>query len=118
MKQLQVDANVPKQNLSASIIVEEPETIEEAVKVFGGESVLSNAVANWVITLQSNIRNGLKRGEDQATIQNRLSGAKMGVAAKGARIDPIQAYLLKFQSATPEAQKAMLAELQSRAAKK
>ena len=42
----------------------------------------------------------------------------MGVAQKGAKVDPIQAYLATFQSATPAKQKEMLAELQKRAASK
>jgi hypothetical protein len=42
----------------------------------------------------------------------------MGVAAKGIKIDPVQAYLAQFASATPDAQRQMLAELQARAAKK
>jgi hypothetical protein len=34
------------------------------------------------------------------------------------KVDPVQAYLNQFQSATPEEQKKMLAELQARATKK
>lgn len=124
-----VQATVPakgdQKELSATINVEFPDyekdakaALAEAEAAYGAEAVLSNAFANWRITLQSNIRNGLKRGEDQATLQTRLGSAKMGVATKGVTVDPVQAYLAKFQSATPEAQKAMLAELQARAAKK
>ena len=42
----------------------------------------------------------------------------MGVAAQGAKVDPVQAYYATFQSATPEEQAKMLAELQKRAAAK
>ena len=91
---------------------------KEMIQLFGDEAVKRNADANWIVTLQSNIRAGLKRGETPEQIQTRMTEAKMGVAAKGAKVDPVQAYLAQFQSATPEKQKEMLAELQKRAAKK
>lgn len=122
MKSLEVKATVPAnaakgtKELSATIKVEAPETCQEAEEMYGGEAVLTNSISNWVITLQSNIRNALKRGETQDDIQDRLAGAKMGVAQAGVRVDPIQAYLARFQSATPEMQAQMLADLQARAA--
>ena len=100
------------------VTVQTGKNIEELLQMFGGEAVKTNAEANWVVTLQSNIRGGLKHGETQAQLQLRLGGAKMGVAAKGIKIDPVQAYLAQFASATPDAQRQMLAELQARAAKK
>ena len=125
MKKELVSAKVPKNpekgipnDLVASIEIQVPETIEEAIKVYGGDAVLSNALANWRVTLQSNIRSALRRGEDQKSIQERLKDAKMGVAVKGTKVDPIQAFLAKFQSATPEEQKKLLDELQKRAAQK
>jgi len=125
MKKELVSAKVPKNpekgipnDLTATIEIQVPETAEEAIKMYGGEAVLSNALANWRVTLQANIRSALRRGEDQKSIQERLKDAKMGVAVKGAKVDPIQAFLAKFQSATPEEQKKLLAELQKRAAQK
>ena len=121
-KDIEVVATVPggegQPDKSASITVKYAETLEEAKQMFGEEAVLTNAFANWRVTLQYNIRSAIKRGEDAATIQARLGSAKMGVAQQGAKVDPVQAYLAKFASATPEEQKKMLAELQSRAAKK
>lgn len=93
-------------------------TAAEMIQLFGDEAVKSNADANWDVTLQSNMRSGLRRGETQEQIRARLNSAKMGVAMKGIKVDPVQAYLAKFQSATPEEQKKMLAELQKRAAAK
>lgn len=90
---------------------------EEMTQMFGSEAVKSNAEANWAVTLQSNIRAGLKKGETPEQIQARLKDAKMGVATKGIKVDPVQAYLAQFQGATPVEQKKMLAELQKRAAK-
>ncbi len=121
-KTQEVTAKVPakddKPELSATVKINVPETLEEAGKMFSPDAVLSNALANWIITLQSNIRAALKRGEDAATIQGRLAGAKMGVAQAGVKIDPVQAYLAKFASSTPAEQAKMLQELQARAAKK
>ena len=124
MKKEQVTANVPENKekgikaASAVIEVNYAENVKEAVEMFGEDAVLSNAFANWRVTLQANIRSGLKRGETQEQIQARLADAKMGVAAQGAKIDPVQAYMAKFASATPEEQKKMLAELQKRASGK
>lgn len=121
MKQETIQATVPAneekgtQEMSANLTVNFPETVEEAKAWCGEESLLTNAFANWRITLQSNIRAALRRGENQEQIQDRLGASKMGVATQGVKIDPVQAYLMKFQSATPEQQKAMLAELQERA---
>lgn len=122
MTKEQVSANVPANEkkgtkaMSATVEVNYTDKIEEAVQMFGAEALLTNAFANWRVTLQANIRSGLKRGETPQQIQERLAGAKMGVASKGTQIDLVQAYLAKFQNATGPEQKKMLAELQKRAA--
>lgn len=124
-EKMQVSAKVPANKEKgtpemgpATIEVETGSSAKEMIEMFGDEAVKSNADANWRVTLQSNIRAGLKRGETQEQIQERLKTAKMGVAAQGAKVDPVQAYLAEFQNATPERQQQMLAELQKRAAKK
>jgi len=128
MKSLVVEAKVPekkegdkviaKQIGPVSITVQTGETAEEMIKMFGDKAVKSNADANWVVTLQSNIRSRLKKGETAEQIQAALGSAKMGVAVAGSKVDPIQAYLAMFASATPEKQKEMLKELQTKAAAK
>lgn len=125
MKKMEVTAQVPANEAKgtpqlgpATVVVNCGENAKEMVEMFGDEAVASNAEANWRVTLQSNIRAGLRRGETQEQIQARLAGAKMGVAQAGAKVDPVQAYLATFQMATPEEQKKMLQELQKRAAKK
>ena len=128
MKALIVEAKIPekkegdkviaKQIGPVSITVQTGETAEEMIKMFGDKAVKSNADANWVVTLQSNIRSRLKKGETAEQIQAALGSAKMGVAVAGSKVDPIQAYLAMFASATPEKQKEMLKELQSKAAAK
>ena len=91
-------------------------TAKEMIEMFGDEAVKTNAQGNWVVTLQGNIRAGLKKGETQEQMQVRLGDAKMGISTKGATIDPTQAYQAQFLAATPEAQVAMIKELQKRAA--
>ena len=128
MKALVVEAKVPekkegdkviaKQIGPVSITVQTGETATEMIKLFGEDAVKSNANANWVVTLQSNIRSRLKKGESVEAIQAALGNAKMGVAVAGSKVDPVQAYLAMFASATPEKQKEMLKELQTKAAAK
>ena len=117
----QVTATVPakddKPALTATITINDGETAAEQIQMFGDEAVKSNASSNWDVTLQAAIRSGLKRGEDQATIQERLGSAKMGVKVASVKVDPVQAYMSRFASATPDEQKKMLAELQKRVAK-
>lgn len=101
-----------------TIVVKTGKNTEEMVQMFGTEAVKSNAEANWTVTLQSNIRAGLKKGETPEQIQVRLKGSVMGVATKGIKVDPVQAYLAAFQGATPAEQKKMMADLAKRAAMK
>ena len=126
MEKLTVTARVPAKKEGdkvvraeigpVSIAVDTGSTAEEMIQMFGDGAVKSNADANWVVTLQSNIRARLLRGETQEQIQAGLGTAKMGVAVKGAKVDPIQAYLAMFASATPQKQAEMLKELQRKAA--
>ena len=128
MKTQTIEASVPEKKdaqgkvtqkaVAGVISVRYAENVKEAVEAYGEEALLSNAFANWRVTLQANMRAGLKKGETPEQLQARLGSAKMGVAQMGAKIDPVQAYLAQFASATPEKQKEMLAELQKRAAKK
>ena len=123
MKALSVSAQVPANKEKGTpqlgpvtVTVQTGETAAEKIQMFGDEAVSTNSDANWVVTLQSNIRNGLKKGETQAKIQARLSDAKMGVSTKGATVDPTQAYQAQFLAASAEDQVKMIKELQKRAA--
>ena len=115
----QVPANKEKgtpQLGPVTIVVDNGVTAKEQIEMFGDEAVKSQATAAWVVTIQSNIRSGLKKGETQEQMQLRLANAKMGISTKGATVDPTQAYQAQFLAATPEAQVAMIKELQKRAA--
>ena len=128
MEKLVVEAKVPekkdnsgkvtrKQFGPVQITIQTGTTAAESIQMFGDKAVKSNSDANWVVTLQSNIRSRLIKGENAAQIQAALGSAKMGVAVKGAKVDPVQAYLALFASASPEKQKEMLRELQTKATK-
>ena len=101
-----------------SLTVETGVTAEESIKMFGGDPVKTNADANWRVVLQGNMRSGMKKGETPQQLQNRLGTAKMGVAAKGIKVDPIEAYAAMFSTATPAEQKKMMEDLMKRAATK
>lgn len=126
---MKVQATVPEKKDAQGVVTQKqigPYTIEvpmgataaEDIALFGDEVVKSNFESNVTVTIQSNMRTGMKKGETNEMLQARLANYKPGVAAKGVVVDPVQAYLAQFASATPEKQKAMLAELQARAAKK
>jgi hypothetical protein len=129
MKKVEISATVPanekegKPEASATILVDYPdfeadaeEALEELVEHVGEKAVGTNAFANWRITLQSNMRSGLKKGETQEAMQARLGSAKMGISQAGIAVDPEQAFFAKFASASAEEKAAMLARLQERAA--
>lgn len=128
MKELIVEAKVPEKKEGDKVIqkqlgpvqikIKTGDTAAEMIQMFGDAAVKSNADANWVVTIQSNIRSRLKKGETVEQIQAALGSAKMGVAVAGAKVDPIQAYLAMFATASPEKQKEMLKELQAKAAAK
>lgn len=99
-----------------SVVIETGETATEMIKMFGDDPVKTNAQANWDVTIQGGIRGGLRRGETQEQIQTRLGSAKMGVAVKGVKVDPKQAYLAAFASMTPQEQAAEIKKLTERAA--
>jgi Ser-tRNA(Ala) deacylase AlaX len=128
MEKLVVEAKVPEKKEGDKIVrkqigpiqisVETGSTAAEMIQLFGDKAVKSNADANWRVTIQSNIRSRLLKGETAEQIQAALGNAKMGVAVAGTKVDPEQAYLAMFASASPEKQKQMLKDLQTKAAGK
>ena len=126
MIQKEVGAQVPEKKDSegkvtqaqlgpVSVLVNYAETLEEAAEMYGEEAILTNAFANWKVTLQSNVRSSLKSGLTEDQIQDKLIDAKMGVAQVGGRVDPQTAFIAKFKMATPEGQAEMLEMLRAAA---
>ena len=100
---------------ATTILVNFPETVDEAIDWCGEESLLSNAFANFRVTLQGNLRNSLKSGLSAEQCQDKLGNAVMGTAVAGTRVDPQAAFIAKFKMATPEEQAEMLAKLREAA---
>jgi hypothetical protein len=115
MKTQEVSAKSPKLERESVAYVEVPETVEEAVEAFGGDAVCSNAIANWVVTLQAGMRRMHTAGKTDEEIQESMAVAKMGVATSGGRIDPIQASLAKFKTMNVEEQADYLEKLRQAA---
>jgi len=101
---------------SATITLAGPETIEEAVDMYGGEAILSNGMANFTVTMQGRIRADIKAGLDEAAIQAKHASDKMGVSLPKGTADPVAGIKNKWASMDPAARKALLAELKSMAA--
>jgi hypothetical protein len=97
---------------SASVTIQVPETLDEARQMYGDAAILSNAMANGIITLQAGIRRELKAGKTQAEIAAKLSGWKLGVAVERSAVDPKAAFLARFAAMTPEEQAAEIKKLQ------
>lgn len=112
MKDLIVTAKL-KNSDPVQVTVQCPETLEEAIKVYGEEAILSNAIANWKITLQGNIRSGIKKNESPEVMQTRLGDSKMGVAAQKTTVDAEMAFMMKYRAASPEERKAMIQRLKA-----
>jgi hypothetical protein len=104
MKELALSTKAPKVNKECTITVMRPETATEAIQVCGDEAVVSNAIRNWIVTLQAGIRRALEKGLSQDEIQAKFKDAKMGVAVLvgGGIVDPVQAALAKAATMTPE----------------
>ena len=96
---------------SASINWTGPETIEEAIQMFGGEAVLTNAISNFTVTMQSRIRSMIKAGKTPDEMQAALGSLAMGVQMPRSAADPLATLKAKLPSMTEEQKKALIAEL-------
>lgn len=113
-----VTAECPQIQKKATVPFNCPESIEEAVKMWGADVVLSNAIANVVISLQGNIRRRLTGSKDKA-------GQSADVVAKelatyipkkaSERMDPVERMAAQIGKMSPEKKAAILAMLREKA---
>lgn len=118
MKEMSISTKAPKVNKEATVTIMVPETGEEALQMFGGEAVKSNAVRNWIVTIQAGVRRGLEKGKSETELQTVFKSAKMGAVTMvgGGIVDPLQAALAKSATMTPEELQAFIKQLQTQAA--
>ena len=100
---------------SAVVVLAGPETVEEAIELYGGDAVLTNAMANFTVTMQGRIRADIKSNLDAAAIQTKHVNDKMGVSLPKGTSDPVAGIKTKWASMDPKARKELLAELKSMA---
>jgi len=112
----EVSAKSPKLERETVVLVNYGATVEESIEMFGAEAVNSNALANWVVTLQAGIRRAHSAGKTDEEIQEVMGNAKMGVAVSGGRVDPIQASLAKFKTMNEDERAEFLDKLRAAAA--
>ncbi|MCK4307866.1 hypothetical protein KAW50_06555 [candidate division WOR-3 bacterium] len=112
----EVSAKSPKLDRETVIMVNYGKDVDESVEMFGADAVNSNALANWIVTLQAGIRRAHTAGKTDDEIQSLLSDSKMGAAVSGGRIDPIQASLAKFKVMNEDERAAFLEQLKVAAA--
>lgn len=115
MKRHDITATCDPKGLNRTIVVpfDLPETVQEAVKVWGEDVVLSMAVRAAVIQLQASLRAQLgligdKRKDDNA-IRKDHADFKPEVGAE--KVSPTEKIVRLTQKLTPEQRKALLAEL-------
>ena len=127
MIQKEVTAQVPeKKNAEGEIVqvllgpvtvlVDFPESFEEALSWCTEEAMLSNGWANFKVSpIQAGIRNMLKAGGSQESIQEALGKTVMGVARTGGKVDVKASFVAQFKMATPEGQAELLTMLRDAA---
>jgi len=99
-----------------TVIVDFPESFEEALGWASEEAILTNAFANWRVLMQSGIRTALRAGKSEDQIQSECEKMVLGVARQGGgRVDVQAAFIAKFRTSTPEVQAEMLATLREAA---
>ena len=115
-KELVITAKAPKAGKEGTLKIMAPETLDEAIQMYGAEAILTNAMANFVIKLQGNIRSAVEKGEEASAMQTRLGGSKMGVAVSKAPSMPSKnAALAYFATLTPEQKAEYVRELREAA---
>ena len=108
MKQREISASLTGHG-SATVTVEFPETVEEAISVWGEEVVYSLLRQEAAKRLQSSIRVQLAQDKDPAAIQEALASWKPGVGRPKA--SKVEKALKLTSGMTDEELRALLAKI-------
>ena len=117
-RKVSATADPAGKNLSATIEVNVPTTVAEAISMWGEDVCLSHLLGSVVINIQGAIRRkliGTKEvpPKDQKTIAAELSNYKPTKSAD--RMDPVERMAQKIRDMSPEKKAAILAMLSAKA---
>ena len=112
MNEIKATKKIDGVDKEAAILYEFGGTLDEAVKLFGADTVYANFVRSSVITAQAAMRRMLEDGLSQADIAAKMASWKPGVPLERV-IDPVAATLNKFAAMTPEKQAELIQKLKS-----
>lgn len=102
-----------KGDVSASILYDFGEDVDEAIEKFGGDVVYSGFCKSSIIVAQAAIRRYLETGASEEQIQEKLADWKPGVAMTRV-VDPVGAILNKFGDMSDEEQGALIDKLREK----
>ena len=112
MKKYEITAKSSKvEGREPTIQWDGPETVSEAVEMYGEEVVFNKFLAAVKIDLQSAIRRGLEKGFTDADIAANLAGWRPQTGRGGGGFDAEAAFLAKYRAADKEEKKRLLALL-------
>ena len=120
MKDVSINATVPEnkdhdQIGPFTIILKEPETIQEANSLgITDEVILANAYSKDHVAVQGMMRRYMRKGLSASDVQAKLATHKLGMPAQRLdAVDPQTAFINKFRVSSPEEQAKMLAAIKS-----
>ena len=118
MKDLQITAKAGKDKdaKSATISLSVPETLTEAIQVYGEEPILTQAMSAFVVDEQSRIRANIKAGMTPEAIQEARKDDKMGVKLPRASADPTARIKSDWDKIPADVKKKLLADLKAKMA--
>lgn len=112
--QVDVVARIPKDDKEAKVVLNQPATVEEAIELWGGDSVLNHATANVRVTLQGIIRRLMDASKTQEEITELTADWKPGVTIEGVGANPADRILKNFDKMTAEEKQKILEQLMAK----